>query len=358
MTDRQFAGEIRPGDDHLARARPGAGGALRAPLPGLAGGLPAHRPARRCSPATRRSSTSSTRWSTSTRSGSRSAGEIAWRRPIASLNYLLTSHVWRQDHNGFSHQDPGFIDHVVNKKSGDRARLPAAGREHPARHDRPLPAQPGLGQRRGGGQAPRPAVARPRRGARPRASAASGCGTGRATTAARSPTSCWPAAATSRRSRRWRRSRCCASTCRELRVRVVNVVDLMRLQDPRRAPARAVRPRVRRLFPPDKPVDLRLPRLPVADPPADLPPRATTTNMHVRGYKEEGTTTTPFDMLMLNDLDRFHLVTDVIDRVPGLRCAARRAAPADGRRAAALPRPTPARPARTRRTCADWTWSP
>ena len=68
---------------------------------------------------------------------------IPWRRPIASLNYLLSSHVWRQDHNGFSHQDPGFIDHVVNKKADGRARLPAAGRQHPAVDLRPLPAQSG-----------------------------------------------------------------------------------------------------------------------------------------------------------------------------------------------------------------------
>ena len=97
--------------------RPGRGDAVRAHLPGLAGGLPADRPARACSAATRRSSTSSTRCSTSTPSGSRPPDDLEWRPPIASLNYLLTSHVWRQDHNGFSHQDPGFIDHVVNKKA-------------------------------------------------------------------------------------------------------------------------------------------------------------------------------------------------------------------------------------------------
>ena len=79
--------------------------------------------------------------------------DIPWRRPIASLNYLLSSHVWRQDHNGFSHQDPGFIDHVVNKKAGDHPRLPAAGRELPALRRRPLPAQPQLRERRRGGQA-------------------------------------------------------------------------------------------------------------------------------------------------------------------------------------------------------------
>ena len=79
--------------------------------------------------------------------------DIPWRRPIASLNYLLSSHVWRQDHNGFSHQDPGFIDHVVNKKAVGRAGLPAAGRQHAAVHVRPLPAQPAVRQRRRRGQA-------------------------------------------------------------------------------------------------------------------------------------------------------------------------------------------------------------
>ena len=112
-----------------------------------------------------------------------------------------------------------------------------------------------------------------------------------------------------------------------------------------RAPARPVRRRVRRALHRRPAGDLRLPRLPVADPPAHLPPHATTRNLHVRGYKEEGTTTTPFDMVMLNDLDRFHLVMDVIDRVPGLGERAAGAAPADGRRA-------PARTARTRASTA------
>ena len=124
----------------------------------------------------------------------------------------------------------------------------------------------------------------------------------------------------------------------ELRVRVVNVVDLMRLQDRARAPARADRPGVRRAVHRRQAGDLRLPRLSVADPPADLPAH-NHANIHVRGYKEEGTTTTPFDMVMLNDLDRFHLVADVIDRVPGPGGPPRRAAPAHARRAAALPAP-------------------
>ena len=93
--------------------------------------------------------------------------DIPWRRPIASLNYLLSSHVWRQDHNGFSHQDPGFIDHVVNKKAEVDPRLPAAGRQLPAVGRRPLPAQPALRQRDRGRQAAGARLPDDRRGDRP-----------------------------------------------------------------------------------------------------------------------------------------------------------------------------------------------
>ena len=101
-------------------------------------------------------------------------------------------------------------------------------------------------------------------------------------------------------------------------MRVVNVVDLMRLQPETEHPHGLSDARVRRAVHHRQAGDLRLPRLPVADPPARPTAAPTTHNLHVRGYKEEGTTTTPFDMVMLNDLDRFHLVIDVIDRVPGL----------------------------------------
>ena len=124
----------------------------------------------------------------------------------------------------------------------------------------------------------------------------------------------------------------------DLKVRVVNVVDLMRLQPESEHPHGLSDARVRRAVHDRQAGHLRLPRLPVADPPAHLPAHATTRNLHVRGYKEEGTTTTPFDMVMLNDLDRFHLVIDVIDRVPGDRDAGRPPAPADGRPAAGVPR--------------------
>ena len=117
VTDRAWMAARTPADEGLAPRRPGDGDPLGARLRGLARGVPADRSARPVLAATRRSSTSSIRCSTSTRSGSKVSRGIPWRRPVASLNYLLTSHVWRQDHNGFSHQDPGFIDHVVNKRA-------------------------------------------------------------------------------------------------------------------------------------------------------------------------------------------------------------------------------------------------
>ena len=251
--------------------------------------------------------------------------EIPWRRPIASLNYLLSSHVWRQDHNGFSHQDPGFIDHVVNKKAevirvylppdantllsvadhclrsrnyvnvivagqAAGAQLPVDRRGDPPLHARARDLGVGLERRR------RRARRRPRlRRRRPDARDRRGRGD-----PARAP-------ARAEGARRQRR-RPDAAPARQ------------------RAPARALRRGVR-LALHDRPAGrLRLPRLPVADPPAHLPAARTTRNLHVRGYKEEGTTTTPFDMVMLNDLDRFHLV-DRRDR----------------------PRPRPRRPGR--RTC-------
>ena len=139
---------------------------------------------------------------------------IPWRRPIASFNYFLSSHVWRQDHNGFSHQDPGFIDHVVNKKAEVDPRLPAAGRQLPAVGHRSLPAQPQLRQRRRRRQAARAAVADHGPGHQALHRRASASGNGPATTRAASPTWSWPAAATCRPWRRWRRSNCFASTCR------------------------------------------------------------------------------------------------------------------------------------------------
>jgi hypothetical protein len=138
--------------------RPRDGSAQRAHVPGLARRLSADRPARLL--LLLRGLHPHHRFDVQpARQVAEGDARIPWRRPIASLNYLLTSHVWRQDHNGFSHQDPGFIDHVVNKKGRSRARLSAAGRQHAAVGHRPLPAQPQLRQRDRGRQAAGAAVA-------------------------------------------------------------------------------------------------------------------------------------------------------------------------------------------------------
>ena len=139
--------------------------------------------------------------------------EIGWRGPIASLNYLLTSHVWRQDHNGFSHQDPGFIDHVVNKKAEViRVYLPPDANS-PAVGRRPLPAQPRLRQRHRRRQAAGPGL--PVDGRRDPALHPRHRHLGLGEQRRRRPgRRRWPAAATSRRSRRWPRSPCSGSTCR------------------------------------------------------------------------------------------------------------------------------------------------
>ena len=169
--------------------RPGHGDAERAPVPGLARGVSAHRPARlllllRGLHPHHRLDVQPAR-----QVAEGDAGDIPWRRPIASLNYLLSSHVWRQDHNGFTHQDPGFIDHRGEQEGRGRPRLPAARRELPAVGDRPLPAQPELRQRHRRRQAARAAVAEHGPGDQALHAPASASGSGRATTRAASRTS-------------------------------------------------------------------------------------------------------------------------------------------------------------------------
>src|SRR5205807_1148737 len=166
---------------------------------------------------------------------------IPWRRPIASLNYLLTSHVWRQDHNGFSHQDPGFIDHVVNKKA-EIIRVYLA----PDTNTLLSVVDHCLGSRQ-----------------------------------------------------------------------YVNVIDLLRLEPPGEHPHGMPDPEFDALFTRDRPVIFAYHGYPWLIHRLTYR-RANHVNLHVRGYIEEGTTTTPFDMAMMNNLDRYHLVIDVIDRVPGL----------------------------------------
>jgi len=246
--------------------------------------------------------------------------EIGWRRPVASLNYLLSSLVWRQDHNGFSHQDPGFIDHVVNKKASIiRVYLPPDTNCLLSVADHCLRSRHYVNVIVAGKQ-PQPnwlsmddAVIHCTRGAGIWEWASSDAGGAPDVVLA-----------------------CCGDTptlevlaavslLREhlpgLKVRVVNVVDLMRLEPDTEHPHGMSDAEFDALFTADRPVIFGYHGYPW------LIHRLTYrrhghANFHVRGYKEEGTTTTPFDMVMLNDLDRFHLVMDVIDRVPGLSSSA------------------------------------
>jgi len=242
---------------------------------------------------------------------------IEWRRPISSLNYLLSSHVWRQDHNGFSHQDPGFIDHVVNKKADIiRVYLPPDANTLLSTWDHLLRTDQCVNVVVAGKQ-PGPtwltmqeAILHCTRGLgiwewAGSEGSGSECDVVLAC-AGDVPTVEVMAAAQLLR-----------ENLPELRVRVVNVVDLMRLQDETEHPHGLSNRDFDTIFTPDKPVIFAYHGYPWLI--HRLTYRRTGhDNLHVRGYKEEGTTTTPFDMVMLNDLDRFHLVIDVIDRVPGL----------------------------------------
>ena len=255
--------------------------------------------------------------------------EIPWRRPIASLTYLLSSHVWRQDHNGFSHQDPGFIDHVVNKKSDvvrvylppdantllctidhclrsrDYVNVVVAGKQPALNYlsmdDAVLHTARGLGiwewASNDVGELPDVVMA---------------C-------AGDVPTLETLAAVDILRQR-----------FPDLRVRVVNVVDLMRLEPDTEHPHGLPDAQFDAIFTADRPVIFAYHGYPWLIHRLTYR-RSNHHNMHVRGYKEEGTTTTPFDIVMMNDLDRYHLVMDVIDRVPWLGARAARSPPGHGR---------------------------
>jgi xylulose-5-phosphate/fructose-6-phosphate phosphoketolase len=242
--------------------------------------------------------------------------EIPWRRPIASLNYLLTSHVWRQDHNGFSHQDPGFIDHVVNKKAdiirvylppdantllyitdkclrsrnfinvivaGKQPELQWLNMEEAVRH---CTTGIGIWEWASNDQGAEPDVVMACAGDVPTLETLAAVDLLRRQVPA-------------------------------LKIRVINIVDLMTLQPKEEHPHGLSDKDFDSLFTTDKPIIFAYHGYPWLI--HRLTYRRTNhKNLHVRGYKEEGTTTTPFDMVVLNDLDRFHLVSDVIDRVPKL----------------------------------------
>jgi xylulose-5-phosphate/fructose-6-phosphate phosphoketolase len=242
--------------------------------------------------------------------------QIPWRRPIASLNYLLSSHVWRQDHNGFSHQDPGFIDHVVNKKAEIvRVYLPPDANCLLSVADHCLRSRDYVNVIVAGKQ-PAPdyltmdeAIAHCTRGvgiwewasndAGGEPDVVLGCAGDVPTLEALAATALL------------------REHLPDLNVRLVNVVDLMRLQPDSEHPHGLSDREFDALFTTTQPVIFAYHGYPWLI--HRLTYRRTNhRNLHVRGYKEEGTTTTPFDVLMLNDMDRFHLVIDVIDRVPGL----------------------------------------
>jgi xylulose-5-phosphate/fructose-6-phosphate phosphoketolase len=241
---------------------------------------------------------------------------LPWRRPIASLNYLLSSHVWRQDHNGFTHQDPGFLDVVLNKKAEVvRVYLPPDANTLLSVADHCLRSRNYVNVIVAGKQ--------PELTWLPMDEAVLHCTRGigiwewASTDGGADPDVVLACAGDVPTLEALAAVDLLRRHLPDLRVRVVNVVDLMKLQPSTEHPHGLSDAEFDALFTTDKPVIFAFHGYPW------LIHRLTYRrnghhNIHVRGYKEEGTTTTPFDMVMLNDLDRFHLVTDVIDRVPGL----------------------------------------
>jgi xylulose-5-phosphate/fructose-6-phosphate phosphoketolase len=242
--------------------------------------------------------------------------EIPWRQPIASLNYLLTSHVWRQDHNGFSHQDPGFIDHVVNKKADIiRVYLPPDVNSLLCVTDTCLRSRDFINVIVAGKQ-PQPQWL-------DMDAAIKHCTAG---------IGIWEWASNDQGSEPDVVMACAGDVptletlaavdllrehIPDLKVRVINVVNLMTLQPKEEHPQGLSDRDFDSLFTTDKPIIFAYHGYPWLI--HRLTYRRTNhKNLHVRGYKEEGTTTTPFDMVVRNDLDRFHLLADVIDRVPKL----------------------------------------
>jgi len=244
------------------------------------------------------------------------AHDIPWRSPIASLNILLSSHVWRQDHNGFSHQDPGFIDHVVNKKADIiRVYLPPDANTLLSVTDHCLRSRDYVNVVVAGKQ---PALQW-----MDIDSAIKHCTAG---------LGIWEWASNDKGEDPDVVMACCGDVPTletlaavellrqnfpELKVRVINVVDLMTLQPKSEHPHGLSDKDFDALFTKDKHVIFAFHGYPLLIHRLTYR-RSNQERFHVRGYKEEGTTTTPFDMVVLNELDRFHLVGDVIDRVPSL----------------------------------------
>ena len=247
-------------------------------------------------------------------------GHIPWRRPIASLNYLLSSHVWRQDHNGFSHQDPGFLDHVANKKAEViRIYLPPDANTLLCVTDHCLRSRNYVNVVVAGKQLAPQWLSMDE--------AVKHCAAG---------VSVWEWATNDMGGEPDVVMACCGDVptletlaavdllrqhLPEVKVRVVNVVNLMKLQPAKEHPHGLSDEAFDAMFTTNKPIIFAFHGYP------GLVHRLTYKrtdheNLHVRGYKEEGTTTTPFDMVVMNDMDRFHLVMDVIDRVPGLAITA------------------------------------
>jgi xylulose-5-phosphate/fructose-6-phosphate phosphoketolase len=242
--------------------------------------------------------------------------DIPWRKPIASLNYLLSSHVWRQDHNGFSHQDPGFLNHVANKKAEViRIYLPPDANTLLSVTDHCLRSRNYVNVIVAGKQ-PAPQWLTVEE-AEKHCAAGVGVWEWASSGDGRTPDVVMA---------------CCGDVptletlaavdllrthLPDVKVRVVNVVNLMKLQPPKEHPHGLTDEEFDAIFTTDRQIIFAFHGYPSLI--HQLTYRRTNHhNLHVRGYKEEGTTTTPFDMVVMNDMDRFHLVMDVIDRVPGL----------------------------------------
>jgi xylulose-5-phosphate/fructose-6-phosphate phosphoketolase len=242
--------------------------------------------------------------------------EIPWRHPIASLNILLTSHVWRQDHNGFSHQDPGFIDHVVNKKAEIiGVYLPPDANTLLYVTDRCLKSRNLVNVLVAGKQPAQQWLDMDT--AVKHASAGIGMWEWACTDCDGEPDVVMAAAGDVPTQEALAAIAILRKQVRDLRIRFVNVVDLMTLQPQREHPHGLSDRDFDALFTADKPIVFAYHGYPWLI--HRLTYRRTNHgNLHVRGYKEEGTTTTPFDMTVLNTIDRFHLVIDVVDRVPQL----------------------------------------